>query len=282
MIIDCHTHIFPDEISLNRERFLDGEPTFSMIYSSSKAVMINAEALIREMDESGVDMAAVCGFPWVNPDTVKKNNDYIMEAVAAYPDRLIGMACFDAFSENIAEETQRCLQGNMRGVGELAFYLSGIDEDALDRLSDVMDVCREHGFPVMIHTNESVGHMYPGKTPISLPEIYNLAKRFPENNIILAHWGGGIFFYTLMKKEVQDVLKNIYYDSAASPFLFNPDIYRYGVELAGADKVLFGSDYPLIKPSRYFKEMASTNLSPEHERRIKGENAARLFRINER
>ncbi|MBU0992416.1 MAG: amidohydrolase family protein [Proteobacteria bacterium] len=279
MIIDCHTHIFPEEIGLNRERFLDGEPAFKMIYASSKSEMIGAEALIKQMDESGVDISVVCGFPWVNPDTVKMNNDYCMEAVSKYPKRLIGLACFDAYSRKIADETERCIKGNLKGVGELAFYLSGIDDDALDRLTPVMEICKANDCPVMFHTNESVGHIYPGKTEITLPQIYNIAKRFPENNIILAHWGGGIFFYNLMKREVRETLKNIYYDTAASLFLYTSEIYKYAVDLAGKDKILFGSDYPLIKPTRYFKEIEISGLSPEDARLIKGENAAALFNL---
>lgn len=279
MIIDCHTHLFPEEISRNRERFLDGEPAFQMIYRSKKATMIGVEALIQEMDESGVDVSVVCGFPWVNPETVKKNNDYILEAVARYPKRLIGLACFDAYSEKIAEETERCIRGGMQGVGELAFYLSGIDDAALDRLAPVMAILSAHCLPAMIHTNESVGHRYPGKTDITLPQIYAIPKRFPDNAIIFAHFGGGVFFYNLLKKEVRETLKNVYYDTAAAPFLYDERIYRYAMELAGEEKILFGSDYPLIKPSRYFREMAESGLSDQYAIRIKGENARRIFRV---
>ena len=277
MIIDCHTHLFPDEMSRYRERFLDGEPAFQMIYRSKNATMIGCEALIQEMDESGVDVSVVCGFPWVNPESVKKNNDYILEAMARYPKRLIGLACFDATSEKIGEETERCFQAGMKGVGELAFYLSGIDNEALERLAPVMDILAAHGLPAMIHTNESVGHRYPGKTDISLPQIYAIPKRFPQNVIILAHFGGGVFFYNLLKKEVRETLKNIYFDTAAAPFLYASEIYRYAMEIAGEDKILFGSDYPLIKPSRYFREMADAGLSEEYAALIKGENAKRIF-----
>jgi len=60
-----------------------------------------------------------------------------------------------------------------------------------------------------------------------LKQIYNLVKRFPENKIVLAHWGGGIFFFNLLKKDVKESLKNVYFDTAASPFLYDTQIYRY-------------------------------------------------------
>ena len=56
-------------------------------------------------------------------------------------------------------------------------YKSGIDDEALDVMAPVMDLCREANAPVIIHTNEPVGHYYPGKTPITLGQIYNLAAQ---------------------------------------------------------------------------------------------------------
>ena len=277
MIIDIHTHIFPEKMRNNRENYFQGENAFKMIYNSPKAQMASYEELLNAMDEDSVDKSVICGFPWSGPDAMKYNNDYCMEAVSRYPDRFIGLGCFDAFSPYAAVETERCLSGNLKGVGELAFYLSGIDDSALTALSPVMNICLEKKGLVLIHTNEPVGHMYPGKTPITLLQIYNMAKQFPDNIIVLAHWGGGIFFYELMKKEVKETLKHVYYDSAASPFLYSPDIYRYATNLAGENKVLFGSDYPLIKPSRYFKEMEASGMSKENQARIKGENAVALF-----
>jgi hypothetical protein len=76
----------------------------------------------------------------------------------------------------------------------------------------------------------------------------------------LAHWGGGLFFYHLLKKAVKETLKNVYYDTAASPFLYDSRIYRYAKDLIGLDKVLLGTDYPLLKPERYFKEMTDAGL----------------------
>ncbi len=129
----------------------------------------------------------------------------------------------------------------------------------------------------MIHTNEPVGHKYPGKTPITLNQIYRLVKTFPDNKIILAHWGGGIFFYALMKKEVKEILKNVWYDTAASPYLYSPDTYRIAGEIIGFEKILLGSDYPLLKPQRYYKEMTAAGLASDAMDRISGLNAAQLL-----
>ncbi|MBW1866596.1 MAG: amidohydrolase [Deltaproteobacteria bacterium] len=279
MIIDFHTHIFPEDIREARERYFDGESAFRLLYDSPGSKLVSAEQTIAAMDEQGVDKAVVFGFPWRKAETFKLQNDYVMEVVEKYPDRLIGMACFDPAAPKAVMETVRCLEGGLAGVGELAFYESGIDEAALDDLAPIMEICRESKVPVLIHTNEPVGHLYPGKTPNTLAQIYNLARRFPENIIVLAHWGGGIFFYNLLKKEVKGTLKNIYFDTAASPFLYHRDIWAFAKQVAGIDKILFGTDFPLLKPVRYFRELELSGLEKEDIDCICGHNAARLLKI---
>lgn len=230
------------------------------------------------MDEQGIAQSVICGFPWRNPDTAVFHNDYIIESVQQYPKRLKGLACFDVLWKGAAKETRRCMEAGLSGAGELAFYLSGIDEVALDALAPVMEVLQEHNnAPCLIHTNEPLGHEYPGKTPISLKQIYSLAQRFPENKIILAHWGGGIFFYNTMKRETKEVLKNIWYDTAASVFLYDPAIYDIAAASGIIDKVLFGSDYPLVPPERYYRDIHASGLSSQQKEQILGKNAAQLY-----
>lgn len=280
MIIDCHTHIFPEDICSGREDCCIRESAFKLLYESPKSRLVGAEALISTMDEQGVDLSVVFGFPWKSRDLVRRNNDYIIEATLKYPDRLRGFACFDLDYGDAAGETERCLDAGLSGVGELAFYLTGIDEAALDRLGPIMEICMERGnLPVMVHTNEPVGHKYPGKTPVTLEQIYALAVRFPENNIILAHWGGGILFYNLMKKETKKTLENIWFDTAASPFLYDASVYRVALAAGVIDRVLFGSDYPLLKPVRYFRDLDSSGLLEVDKQRVLGGNAARLFNL---
>ena len=280
MIIDFHTHIFPKELCDNRENYFAGEPAFKLLYDSPKSRLITAETLLEAMDADQVDKSVVFGFPWKSLQTSRRCNDYILEVVAKYPDRLIGMACFDPMADGAGRETERCIQGGLSGVGELAFYQSGIDQAILDRLQPIMEICRTANLPVLIHTNEPVGHLYPGKTPNTLLQIYNIPKTFPENRIVLAHWGGGIFFYHLLKRETDDVLQNVYYDTAASPYLYDPEIYALACRLAGKDKVLFGSDFPLLPPSRYYKELDKAGLDQEIKNGILGENAARVLNLS--
>jgi uncharacterized protein len=278
MIIDFHTHIFPRAIRESRDNYFPEESAFELLYRSPKSKLIGADEIIQMMDEQGVDKSVVFGFPWHSSNIFKRNNDYVAEAVQRYPDRLIGFCCFDSTAADAPQEAERCLAGGLSGVGELAFYENGIDEAARDTLTPIMDICRERNLPIMLHTNEPVGHEYPGKSPNTLGQIYAFIKKFQRNRIILAHWGGGLFFYGLLKKEVKECLARVYFDTAATPYLYDSDVYAVATKILGPEKVLFGSDYPLLKPGRYFTDIAQTGLSGDEIKKIKGENAERLLK----
>jgi predicted TIM-barrel fold metal-dependent hydrolase len=280
MIIDFHTHAFPKPFREDRGRHFSREPAFASIYASSKAGLIGISELLGTMDEHGIDRSVVFGFPWENSENYRKNNDYILDAVHKHPDRISGFACFSPRAPKGALEAERCLNAGLAGVGELAVYGAGLSGRTVRALKEVMSVCARFEAPFLLHTNEPVGHRYPGKTPMTLLQIYRFLKSYPVNKIVLAHWGGGLFFYGLMKKEVRDVLRNVWFDTAASPFLYDPRVYRTAGEIVGYDRILFGSDYPLISPGRYFREMAAAGLSADAAALVKGVNAAALLRLN--
>lgn len=279
MIIDSHTHIFPDLFRDEREAFFNNEPAFEMLYKPRESRMEGYPTLIDTMDAEGVDISIVFGFPWKTTEYFKKHNDYVIEAVTARPDRLIGFSCFDPLSADGAREAERCLKAGLKGAGELAVYDSPLTDEIISRMGDIMAVCLEHDAPLLIHTNEPVGHQYPGKQAVTLKQIESLIKRYPDNKIILAHWGGGIFFYALLKKEMGEALKNVWFDTAASPYLYSSSVYQTAGAIIGYDRILFGTDYPLLKPDRYFREIESADIPPEAVEKIKGKNAADLLRL---
>jgi predicted TIM-barrel fold metal-dependent hydrolase len=61
--------------------------------------------------------------------------------------------------------------------------------------------------------------------------------------------------------------------------LYDPEIYRHAVEIAGVDKILFGSDFPLLKPARYFKEFENAGLTQTQIDAVSGLNAAKLLQL---
>jgi len=279
MTIDFHTHVFPSLFRERRDRFFADEPAFKTLYELPQSRLVGAADLLSNMDREEIEKSVIFGFPWEKPDHFRRHNDYIIESVDRHPGRFIGFCCFSPLSPQGVEETQRCLNSGLAGVGELALYHTGFSPEVQAGLEELMNFCARVDVPVLFHTNEPVGHVYPGKTPIRLSEIYQLVRRYPSNRIVLAHWGGGLFFFGLMKKEVENAFRNVWFDTAASPYLYRPDVYRVACEIIGPDKILFGSDYPLLSPNRYFEEMNSAGLTQEAMLKVSGRNAVDLLRL---
>jgi len=278
-MIDIHTHIFPPEIAQNRQDYFGDEPAFRWLYESPQAKLATAEDLLAAMESEGVTQSVVFGFPWRRLATMRRHNDYILASQHRYPRHLVGFACVNALESGAAAEVERCLAAGCRGVGELAFYQEGMGEDVLAALAPIADLCQGYGVPLLLHTNEPVGHVYPGKSPMQLGDLYRLVQAFPHLTLILAHWGGGLFFYQLLKKEVAEVLHHVYFDTAASPYLYRPEIYRLAAEIIGPEKILFGSDFPLLRPGRYLRDMAAGGLPEAQQDLITTQNAKRLLNL---
>jgi len=277
MLMDVHTHIFPPQIIADRQAYFAGEPTFQALYQSPKARMIGAEDLIRAMDEARIDVSVTFGFPWTDTELAARHNDYVLAAAARYPARIVALACVYPLSRGAAAEADRCLRAGARGLGELAIYGQVDEAEALRHFEPLIACLSEPRRPLLVHANEPVGHAYPGKAPLKLSFYYELARKCAGIPLILAHWGGGLCFYELLKKEAGEVLANVTYDTAASPYLYKSSIYARMVAAIGQEKILFGSDYPLLAPARYFKEMEQCGLSAEAMGALCGANSARLF-----
>ena len=119
----------------------------------------------------------------------------------------------------------------------------------------LLDFAADNGLPLLIHLSEPVGRLYPGKGGTSPRKGFDFAARHPDLKLIYAHWGGGLPFYELMP-DVREALANVWYDCSASPYLYRAgDLPDCRWMSWGAEKILFGSDYPLISPERYLGEL---------------------------
>lgn len=277
MIIDAHTHIFPPDVIERRELFAKRDASFEYIYGDPGARMVTFEELVTEMDEAGVDMAIVCGFPWKSIDMCRNHNDYMIEAVRAYPDKLVGLATVNPVAgETSDKELERCFSEGLKGVGEISADAQGFRLDDTSTAGRIVEAVSDAGLFMLLHCNEDVGHSYRGKTPTTPLAVYSFLEKFPDVSTVLAHWGGGLFFYELMP-EVAKVSSSVYYDTAASPFLYNPQVYRIAVEIIGPGRILFATDFPLLRMSRHIDELESAGLPPDAMSAIMANNAKGLL-----
>jgi len=282
-ILDAHTHILAPEVIANATRYCELDAHFGLLARSPRNRYATAEDLICEMDDAGVAVAVACGFAFRDPDLCRRSNDYIMEAVERYPERLVGFMSLQPNDPGFEAEFRRCLDAGLRGVGELfpdgqGFTLTGPGSDGLSRLADV---CRESGVPLLIHVNEKVGHDYCGKGSQGPEEAYRFALEHPGVQVCFAHWGGGLFFYELMP-EVRRALTDVYYDTAASPFLYGPGVFGAAKEAGVLGKVMLGTDFPLLGVRRYADHLGAAGLSDDEVRRVVSENAWRFLNLHGR
>ena len=281
VIIDFHTHVFSPQIKKNRSQYIDSDPCFAVLYSNHNAKLVTADELIASMDESGVDISVIVNIGWTTHELCVETNDYILESIARYPQRLIGFCAVQPQSQKAAiAEIERCAKGGIRGVGEMRPDMQKLDFRNETVMEPLVEVMRKHNLILLTHTSEPVGHEYPGKGDITPDMLYPFIASFPDLTIVCAHWGGGLPFYALMP-EVKQAMSNVFFDTAASPLLYSPQVYNQAAQLVGADKILFGSDYPLLAQSRSLNEIKSLNLPEETKSLILSGNAQRLLGIKD-
>ncbi len=277
MVIDAHCHILPPSFSGRRAEIAQRDATFAALLSDPAATIASAEDLLSSMDRNGVERAMVMGMGWTDPDVAMEANDYIIQAVTDNPSRLTGFCSVNpAWGDPAVTEVIRCSAAGLVGIGELHADTQSFDIGSVSAMAPVMEMARSDRLPVLVHASEPVGHRYPGKGSTTPDKLYRFIQNFPGNVIICAHWGGGLPFYSLMP-EVKESLKNVYFDSAASPFLYNPKVFAIMSELVGEGKVLFASDYPLLDISRLLEQARNAGLAPDVETALLSGNVAKLF-----
>ena len=279
MIIDFHTHVFSPQIKKNRSKYIDSDPCFAILYSNKEAKLATADELIASMDEAGIDISVILNHGWATHELCVETNDYILESIARYPKRLIGFCAIQPYSSSAAiAEVERCAKGGLKGVGELRPDVQLLDLNDAAVMEPFIEVIKKDKLILHTHASEPVGHQYPGKGGITPDILYPFIISYPDLTIVCAHWGGGLPFYALMP-EVEKAMSNVFFDTAASPFLYRPQVYNQVIQLVGSDKILFGSDFPLMGQGRLLKEIGSLDLSQETKGLILSGNARRLLGI---
>ena len=277
MVIDFHTHIVPLKVKQNRKDYARKCSSFASIYSDPKAKLATAEEIIAAMDKDGIDISIVLNYGWSTQALCHEVNEYILESVGKYPKRLVGFcSVVPAEDESGLREVERCINGGARGIGELRLDTHLKRKNAIEKIKPIVDIIVKNNIILLTHASEPVGHQYKGKGEATPGLLYALITTFPEMKLVCAHWGGGLPFYALMP-EVKAALKNVYFDTAASLYLYTPQIYSQVAQLVGADKILFGSDYPLIPQRRFLKEIDALDLSAAVKKKILSGNAKKLL-----
>jgi len=282
VIMDFHTHIFPPWLRERRDEYIERDACFSLLYSQPKARIATAEELIASMDEAGIDLSVVLNIGWVSHELCVKTNDYILDSVSRYPRRLVGFCAIQPRAGDAAiAETERCARAGAKGIGELRSDVQGFGLTDKSTMKPVVDAALKHDLIFLTHSSEPVGHEYFGKGSITPDILYSFITAFPNLKLVCAHWGGGLPFYALMP-EVAKALADVFFDTAATVFLYKPEIFEQVSGIIGSDRILFGTDYPLMHQNRVLAQVQSAQLSAKDKAKILGDNAQRMLYCDER
>lgn len=279
-VVDAHTHIFGPEVVHDRERFIRRDRWFEHLYAHPKARLITASELLASMDAAGIAQSVVCGFPWRDPGICQAHNDYLAEACARSGGRLAWLATVSPLAgEQAAQEAERSFRLGARGIGELNADAQGFDFREPKALGPVVEACNAHDRPIMVHTTEPVGHAYPGKGTATPDRLMTFLEAYPGVRVVAAHWGGGLPFYELMP-EVRDAAAHVVYDSAATTYLYRFDVFRIVLDLVGPERVMFASDFPILRQDRLLRRVQQIPWRDAREQAlVLGETARKVYQI---
>lgn len=273
-VLDAHTHIVPPEILAQREQLLSREAHFAALYADPRARLATADDLLSALGHAGARGALAFGFAFDDPGLCRLCNDYTLASAAESRGLILPFAVVNPATPEGLREASRCLAAGALGLGELMPFGQGYDLDH-PGLGHLLELACEANASVLLHVNEPLGHAYAGKGPHGPAEALCLVQRHPHTDIILAHWGGGLCFYELMP-EVRAACTRVYYDAAASGYLYDDAIYACAMQWA-PERVLWGSDYPLISPRRALARVRALGLAPQAEAALLGGNLTHLL-----
>jgi predicted TIM-barrel fold metal-dependent hydrolase len=237
------------------------------------------------MDAAGIDNVVIQGIYFQHHQNCVTQNNWAIDWCGQFPDRLLGFATVQPLAGQPAlDEVKRAVDNGLRGIGEILPYAQGhsIRDDVFLK---VVELAIELDVPLCLHGAEPVGHHYPGRAYTPLQDYVWLAEQNPDLKLILAHLGGLLPYYELNRK-TKKILRNVYYDTAAVPLLYRPQVYKSVVDIVGPQKILFGSDYPLLLyPSEtrtpgfemFLNEIKQSGLSDDELAMILGGNTQKLL-----
>lgn len=245
-VIDAHVHLYPPEVNqdpagwaaASRENHWAQLCTRRRKNGAPVQGFPSVDQLLRDMDAAGVAKAVLLGWYWEHPDRCRMQNRFYAECVRAHPDRLAAFATIHPSAGLAATlgEIWLAQDSGLIGVGELSPHAQGYSiDDPVFRAA--LERAGQQKMPVNLHVTDPLSKPYLGRVDTPLADFLRLAREFPATQFILAHWGGGLAWLPEAL-----ALPNVWFDTAASPLLYGPEVWTK----SSSERVLFGSDYPLV------------------------------------
>ena len=259
-IIDAHCHIYPDKIA---RRATAGTENFYGLHAFSDG---SVQSLIDCGKDAGISHFVVQSVA-TSPAQVSGINRFIADTVANAGGSMTGLGTLHPDSAHVKEDVDEIIALGLHGVK----LHPDIQQFKIDdyRCLKIYELC-EGRLPILMHTGD---HRYDFSNPNRLLPIMRI---FTELTVVGAHLGGWSVW-----EDIEELfsLPNLYVDcSSCFPFGKASDMYEI-MRRYGADKVLFGSDFPIWSPKDELSAFLSLPFTDEEREKMLSLNAMKVFRI---
>ena len=259
-IIDIHTHIYPDNIAA---KAADSIREFYQIWGGKMDGTVRT--LLERSAQAGISQSVILPVA-IRADRVQGINNFIRQQADLH-DHFIPFGTVHAAMEGVAEETERILSLGLRGI-KLHPDSSGFAIDDI-RLFPMYETVRGR-IPVILHMGDQ---RYNYSHPLRLRKVLDL---FPGLQVIAAHFGG----YS-MYEEARDFLKDTdcVMDISSSMMFMEPGVAEQYINLYGAERMAYGTDYPLWDPVTEVEAFLRLKLTGEQFEQIAHKTAERILKL---
>lgn len=259
-IIDIHTHIYPDEIA--------EKATLSVkeFYGIGDDTMIGTERnLLARGSKAGIDRFVILPVA-IRPDRVQHINDFVQRRAQANP-CFIPFGTVHAAMNGLMDEVERLLALGAKGIKlHPDSQRFAIDDP---RLYPMYDAIRGR-IPVLLHMGDT---RYDYSHPVKLRKILDM---FPGLDVIAAHFGGYSMYDTALEllKDTSCVI-----DISSSMMFMEPGAPEKYINRYGAERIAFGSDFPMFDPVQEVNRFLQLKLTDEQKEQIAHKTAERILRL---
>jgi len=261
-VIDAHCHIYPEKIA---ERAVAGTDGFYGLNSVYKGTVSD---LVEKGTEAGIDHFIVQSVA-TSPKQVKSINEFIANSVESSNGKLTGLGTLHPDSADIKGDIEHLLELGLKGV-KLHPDIQAFKIDDY-RCLKIYELCESKKLPILMHTGD---HRYDYSNPNRMLPILEIYKGL---TVVGAHLGGWSVWDEAIEKLVD--FDNFYVDCSSSFSFMEKKKAKSLIRYYGANKVLFGTDYPMWPYKPEIDYLLSLGLDTEEIKCILNINAKKIFGV---
>ena len=259
-IIDFHCHVFPPKIAEKATRHVGDYYGLEMHGDGT------AKTLVSSAEKDGISPRFLIHSSATKPQQVETVNDFVSE-ISKDKNCFIGFGTMHKDYENPAQEIARIKKLGLQGLKLHPDFQSFFIDDEV--MLKVYEIAEKENLPLLFHVGDK-------NTDFSTPaRLSRVADMFPKLKIIAAHMGG----YSAWEEAVEHLYQknNVWVDTSSTTVTLSHKEVSELIHLKGADKVLFGSDYPIQTTSEAAMDVMQFDLTQKEREMIFAKNAIELL-----